>query len=428
MLSNVYNAIKNIMMGNMMGKKQGFEQDEKKKHPINALTAVQVRSVSEPGLYADGACLYLQVSEGGAKSWILRTLVHGKRRDIGLGGVNWVSLADARDEAARLRKIAKAGGDPIAERQKERAITPLFETVAREVHASHSQAFQNPKHAAQWITTLETYAFPTMGNIPIDKIESKEILAALSPIWIEKAETARRVKQRLKTVFDYAKAKGWRSGDNPVEGITRVLPKHGGKVKDHFSALPYVQVPEFIQSLRSANNAMSIRLGFEFLILTASRTSEVILAKWPEIDLDAETWIVPAERMKMKREHRVPLSARCIEILQAAKEAGRGSEYIFPGRSANRPLSNMALLKCLERMGRADTTAHGFRSSFRDWAEEKTNTQRSVVEAALAHQVESKVEAAYLRSDLFEKRRRLMDAWAAFALAKPAEKVVKIRA
>jgi integrase len=267
-----------------------------------------------------------------------------------------------------------------------------------------------------------------MGSIPVDKIEPKEILAALSPIWIEKPETARRTKQRLKTTFDYAKAKGWRSGDNPVEGITRVLPKHNGKTKDHFSALPYAQVPEFIQGLQAANNAISIKLGFEFLILTASRTSEVILARWPEIDLDAGTWIVPAERMKMKREHRVPLSARCIEILQAAKEVGCGSEYIFPGRSANRPLSNMAFLKALERMGRADITAHGFRSSFRDWAEEKTNTQRSVVEAALAHQVESRVEAAYLRSDLFEKRRRLMDSWAAFVMAKPTEKVVRIRA
>lgn len=416
------------MLGTMMGKNQGFEQENKKAHPRNALTAVRVRSISEPGLYADGACLYLQVSEGGAKSWILRTLVHGRRRDIGLGGLSWVSLAEARDEAAKWRKVAKDGGDPIAERQKERIITPAFEIVAREVHASHSQAFQNPKHAAQWITTLETYAFPSMGSTPVDKVGPKEVLAALSPIWIEKPETARRVKQRLKTVFDYAKAKGWRSGDNPVEGIARVLPKHNGKTKDHFSALPYAQVPDFIQDLRAANTAMSIKLGFEFLILTASRTSEVILAKWLEIDLDAKTWIVPAERMKMKREHRVPLSARCIEILQAAKEIGCGAEYIFPGRSSNRPLSNMAFLKALKRMGRADITAHGFRSSFRDWAEEKTNTQRSVVEAALAHVVENKVEAAYLRTDLFEKRRRLMHSWMTFILAKPAEKVVQIRA
>jgi len=379
-------------------------------------------------MYSDGNCLYLVVDESGAKRWVLRTVINGKRRDLGLGGLSWVSLAEAREEAARLRKIARKGGDPVAERRRERTVIPTFEAVAREVHASHAATFRNAKHAAQWITTLETYVFPTMGQHQVDKVEPKEILSVLSPIWIEKPETARRVKQRMKTIFDYAKAKGWRSSDNPVEGISKVLPKHNGKTKGHFAALPYAQVPEFIRALRDFKVYISIKLAFQFLILTASRTSEVILAKWAEVDLEAKTWTVPAERMKGNVAHRVPLSARCIEILKAAKEISDGGEYIFPGRKHGKPLSNMSFLMTLRRMGKSDITAHGFRSSFRDWAEEKTNTQRSVVEAALAHQVENKVEAAYLRTTLFEKRRRLMNSWAAFAAVQPAEKVVKIRA
>jgi integrase len=396
-----------------------------KKHPEKALNPAAIRN-AKPGKYADGNGLYLTVDDSGAKRWSLRTVIKGKRHELGLGGLSLVPLAEAREEAARLRKIARKGGDPLAERRKERQTIPTFAAAAREVHQGHAQTFRNPKHAAQWIATLETYVFPIFGTRPVNEIESKDILEALSPIWNQKPETASRVKQRMKTVFDYAKAKGWRSGDNPVEGITRVLPRHNGKEK-HFSALPYMQVPEFLTALHEANVYISIKLAFEFLILTASRTSEVILAKWPEIDAGAKTWVVPAERMKMKREHRVPLSPRCLEILKTAKEISSGSEYVFPGRSLQKPLSNMCFLMALRRMNRADVTVHGFRNSFRDWAEEKTNTQRSVVEAALAHQVENKVEAAYLRTDLFDKRRRLMDAWAAYATARPSQKVVKMR-
>jgi len=398
-----------------------------KKHPEKALSPVGIRALKDPGMYADGNCLYLVVDESGAKRWIMRTTIHGKRCDLGLGGVSMVSLAEAREEAVRLRKIARAGGDPLAERRQERIIVPAFEAVAREVHTAQAQTFKNEKHAAQWISTLEAYAFPVFGSQPVNTIESKDVLAALSPIWIEKPETARRVKQRMRAVFDYAKVKGWRSNDNPVEGITKVLPKHGGNVKEHFSALPYAQVPDFLMALHGTNIYLSAKLAFEFLILTAARTSEAILAKWPEIDVDTKTWTVPAERMKMKKEHRVPLSARCLEILKTAKEIGTGSDYIFPGRSAKHPLSNMSFLMALRRMNRADITAHGFRSSFRNWAEEKTTTQHSVVEAALAHQVENKVEAAYLRTDLFAKRRRLMDSWATFCATRAAQKVVSIR-
>ena len=395
-------------------------------HPQKALSPVKIRNLNQPGFYSDGDCLYLAVEPSGSKHWILRTTINGKRRDIGLGGLSVTSLAEARDEAVRLRKIARNSGDPLAERRRERTMTPIFSVVAHEYHASLVPTFRNPKHAAQWITTLETYACPTMGNLPIDKIESKEILTALSPFWSEKPETARRVKQRLKAVFDYAKAKGWRSGDNPVDGLAKVLPKHNGKTKEHFSALPWSQVPDFIHSLRESTAYRSILLAFEFLILTASRTGEVIGATWNEIDFDGATWTVPAERMKAKVEHRVPLVPRCVEILRAAKQIADGGEFVFPGRSHDKPLSNMAFLMTLRRMGRTNITAHGFRSSFRDWAEEKTNTQRSVVESSLAHTVENKVEAAYLRTTLFDKRRRLMESWANFALTKPSEKVVSI--
>jgi integrase len=406
-----------------MGGMLDGSSNPRRKHPEKALNAIKIRNAG-PGRHADGNGLYLQVDDSGAKRWVLRIVIHRKRCELGLGGLSLVTLAEAREEAIRLRKIARKGGDPLAERRQERQVVPVFEAVAREVHDTHSPTMRNAKCAAQWLGRLETYAFPIVGTQPVDKIESKDVLAVLSPIWIEKPETARRVKQLMGRVFDYAKAKGWRSGDNPVDGIARVLPKHNGQ-QEHFAALPYSQIPEFITALCGANVSQSIKLGFEFLILTAARTSEVILAKWPEINMNSKTWIVPATRMKMKKEHRVPLSSRCIEILQVAR--GLGGDCIFPGRATNRPLSNMSFLMALRRMNRADITAHGFRSSFRNWAEEKTTTQRSVVEAALAHQVENPVEAAYLRTDLFAKRRRLMDSWAAFATARPAQKVVRMR-
>jgi integrase len=395
-----------------------------KKHPRQALSAVKIRN-AKAGRYADGNGLYLVVDPSGAKRWMLRTRVRGKRCDIGLGGLSLVPLAEAREEAIRLRKIARKGGDPLSERRNERRIIPTFEEAARRVHELHSQTFRNAKHRAQWIRTLETYVFPVFGSRALDQIGSEDVLTALTPIWSIKSETARRVRQRIKTVFSWAKASGYRSGDNPVEGLSEVLPKHNGKL-DHFPALAYAQVPAFIMALRETKVALAVKLAFELLILTVARTSEVLLATWNEFDLEATTWTVPAERMKAKVEHRVPLSRRCLEILAAAKEiSGRG--YVFPGRSEQRSLSNMCFEMALRRMGRGDITAHGFRSSFRDWAEERTNFANSVIEAALAHTVKNKVEAAYLRTTLFDKRRRLMDAWAAFATAVPSAKVVKIR-
>jgi integrase len=395
------------------------------KHPDKVLTAVKIRN-AKPGRHADGNGLYLQVDDSGAKRWVLRIVIKGKRCDLGLGGFPLVPLAEAREEALRLRRIARKGGDPLAERRQERRIVPTFEDAAKKVHEGLIATFRNEKHKTDWISSLQMYAFPIFGSRQVDQIQSPDILGALSAIWTSKPETARRVKQRIRTVFDWCKVNAY-CLNNPIEGITKALPKHNGK-QTHMPALPYAEVPMFLEKLREANTATAIKLGFEFLILTASRTSEVILAKWTEIDLDTKTWTVPAERMKAKEEHRVPLCERCLEILEAMKKISDSGEYVFPGRSLHQPLSNMAFLMALERMGYGNITAHGFRSSFRDWAEEKTNFQNSVIEASLAHTVKSKVEAAYLRTTLFDKRRDLMRSWEKFVTAKPSPKVVKIHA
>ena len=410
------------------------KRKRKGKHPDKVLTATRVRALRDPGRYIDGNGLYLVVDPSGAKRWMLRTVIQGKRCDMGLGGVAVVSLAKAREDASHLRVIARAGGDPLADRRKERQVVPTFEGAARRVHEEQSKSFRNEKHAKQWITSLEKYVFPVFRNRRVDQIESADVLKVLSPIWSEIPETASRVKQRMKTVFDWAKASGLRTGDNPTEGITKVLPKHPKGEREHFSALPYSQVPEFIAELREYEG-ISARLAFEFLILTAGRTSEVLYSNWTEMNIEGKTWTIPGTRMKAKVEHKVPLSARCIEILEAAKEISDGGDYVFPGPREHQPFSNMALHTVLDGLKRKfhdaqgrEITPHGFRSSFRDWAEEKTHFSRSVTEAALAHLVKDKVEAAYRRTDLFERRRKLMDAWAAFVNTVGAVKVVKIRA
>lgn len=396
-----------------------------KRHPEKALNAAKIRN-AKPGKYADGNGLYLTVEESGSKRWTLRTVIKGKRHELGLGGLSVISLAEAREEAARLRRIARKGGDPLAERRQERKVVPTFEKAARETHASRSATFK-ARHANRWLKTLEDYTFPVIGGRPVDSIEPGDVLKVLMPIWTKIPETAGRVKQRMRTVFDYAKVKGWRSGDNPVDGITEALPKHNGKKVEHHAALPYSDVPAFLEALRQASSAVAVKLAFEFTILTAARTSEVLQAKWEEIDFNTKTWTVPAERMKAKVEHRVPLSSRCLEVLATAKEAGNGGEFIFPGRTPNQPLSNMSFLMALRRMNRADITPHGFRSTFRDWAEERTKFKRNVVEKCLAHTLSNKVEESYQRSDLLELRRPVMEAWAAYAMVKPSQKVVRIR-
>lgn len=383
----------------------------KGRHQQNKLTDKAVKAASA-GYHSDGGGVYLVVKDSGSRSWVLRVMVRGKRREIGLGGYPLVPLAEARDEALTLRRAIKRGFDPIAERQKRRLQTPTFEEAAKRVHTENTASWSNAKHRAQWINTLRQYAFPSIGKKPVDEIETSHTRDILLPIWLEKPETARRVRQRISTVMDWAKASGFRTGDNPVDGVSKGLPKQPEKSKHH-AALPYSDVPEFISSLRETDAGKSAKLAFEFLILTAMRTSEVLGAQLSEIDEKKAIWTVPAERMKREREHRIPLSKRCLEIVAEAKALSDGGALLFPGRSVGKPLSNMVFLMTLRRMG-VKVTAHGFRSSFRDWASECTGFPHEVCEMALAHAIKDKTEAAYRRGDLFEKRRDLMAAWDTF--------------
>jgi integrase len=381
-------------------------------HPTKALSPAKVRSLTAPGRHADGNGLYLVVDPSGAKRWLLRIVVHGKRTDIGLGGLKVVLQSEAREEAGRLRKIARSGGDPLAERRAAKCVVPTFEAAANEVHSEHKVSWKNPKHVDQWINTLTTYALPFFGKKQVNQVDSSDVLKALNPIWTSKPETARRVLQRVRTVFDWAKASGHRSGDNPVDGVSKVLPKQNA-ARSHHAALPYAKASQFIKKLRVVDAGPASRLALEFMILTAVRTNEVLGAEWSEIDFRKKTWTIPAERMKMKREHRVPLALRCIAILKEARKLTDKSVLVFPGRSDDKPLSNMVFLMLLRRM-KLKITAHGFRSTFRDWASEQTSFPSAVCEAALAHTIKDKTEAAYNRTDLFDKRRELMTAWAGY--------------
>lgn len=366
-----------------------------------------------PGLHADGDGLMLQVTESGARSWILRTVVQGRRRDMGLGGWPVVTLKEARDAAATFRKIARAGGDPFIERDKAKIPAPTFEKAAETAHGEHKTAWKNEKHRAQWINTLREYAFPALGSMRVDTVKSGDILRALSPIWIAKPETARRVLQRIATVLLWAKGNGFRA-DNPSDEISaarKALPKQSDKVTHH-AALPYAEVADFIAKLGDSGVSEPIKLGFEFLILTATRTNEVLSAKWLEINLADKVWTIPATRMKSGREHRIPLTDRCIAILDEARKLSDDAKgYIFPGTVKGKPLSNMVFLMLLRRLN-LDITAHGFRSSFRVWCAEQTRFPREVAEAALAHVVKDATEAAYMRSTFFEQRRAMMHQWA----------------
>lgn len=383
-----------------------------KRHPDKALTALQVRNISTPGRYADGNGLYLVVDNSGARRWLLRIVVQGRRRDIGLGSAKLVPLAEAREKALTFRKSAREGGDPIAEQRKLKALVPTFEEAAEKVHAEHSPGWRNKKHGDQWISTLRTYAFPEIGRLRVNQIGTPEVMRVLAPIWLTKGETARRVRQRIGTVLDWARAAGHRDGENPVSGVAKGLPKQIER-DQHHAALSYAEMPAFISDLRTQAADATTRLAFEFLILTAARTGEVIHSKWEEVDFEQKVWLVPAARMKAKREHRVPLSSRCIELLEKSKKAAGESVYLFPGATPGKPLSNMAFLMLLRRMKRP-ITAHGFRSSFRDWAAEATSYPREIAEMALAHTITNKVEAAYRRGDLLEKRRELMEDWASY--------------
>lgn len=384
----------------------------------NKLTAIRVKKETKPGLYSDGGNLYLQVTSPTAKSWIFLYRKDGKLRYHGLGSVGAIGLAEARERAAVCRNQRANGVDPIEARLEAKAkarpeTSMTFQDCAKTYIAAHRASWKTDRQAVQWTNTLASYAYPFIGTTPVDRIDVHSVFQVLEPIWLSKNETASRVRMRIENILDWAKVKGFRSGDNPamLQGnLDHLLPERS-KVAPvvHHSALRYSELPAFLRELQ-AQEGVSAR-AFEFLILTASRTSEVLQAKWSEIDFESRVWLVPAGHMKMHREHRVPLCDRAMAILQQIQELQTG-DYIFPGAKAGRPLSSMAFLMLLRRMGRTDITPHGMRSSFRDWSGNETNYPREVCEAALAHLVGSAVELAYRRGDALEKRRGLMEAWA----------------
>jgi integrase len=398
-------------------------------HPHHRLTGVAVRKLG-PGRHADGNGLYLEVDPSGVgRRWFLRTVVYGDRKDIGLGPVTLVSLAEAREMARRLRRVARAGGDPIAERDKDKKRSPSFEDAARHVFTTRIlPATKKPEAMQQWLGRLERHAFPVIGKRPIHTITQADLLRVLEPIWLTKSETARRVRQRMAVIFDWARTAGHISGVNPVDGIEAGLPRQRDRVKHH-AALPWKQLPELWPRLEDAGGMGTLAL--RFAILAAVRTMDVRFASWDDIDLDAATWIIPEDKAKMgeqdehDREHRVPLSEPALAILRLVQPlAARPTDLVFPGRRRGKPISENAMSDVLERLD-VPVTVHGFRSSFRDWAEETTSFSHEVKEAALAHVVKNKTEAAYRRTDLFDRRRDMMDAWARFVLGGGAE-VVRI--
>lgn len=380
------------------------------KHPDKALSALQVRSTSKPGFYADGNGLYLKVDHSGAKRWIQRIVINKKRCDIGLGSVTVVSLKEAREIALENKKLVHRGGDPLAEKRRSSEML-TFEDAAKKVHELHLPTWSNEKQGKQWINTLTTYAFPFIGRKKIDKIDSADVLAVLIPIWNGKAETAKRVKQRIGTIMNWAIAQGWRD-DNPAQTIDSALPK-GNKIVVHHKSLPYPDVAAAITKIKQSHASDSTKLALEILILTALRSGEVRKAKWNEIDFVNKSWTVPGERMKKRKEHKVPLSSRCIQILKDAKKLKIESDFIFANAISGKPLSDVTLSKLVREL-KIDCVPHGFRSSFRMWAGEQTNIPREVCEFALAHVVGDAAEQAYQRSDLFQKRRKLMNEWSQY--------------
>jgi integrase len=383
------------------------------------LTALQVKAISEPGRHGDGDGLYLNVAPSGSKSWVQRIVIAGRRRDIGLGPFPTVSLAQARGMAASNRAAVADGRNPLAEKREAKAAAqqgapsvPTFAQAALQVIELRRPTWSNPKHAAQWTATLRTYAFPVLGDMAVDSITAADALAVLEPIWTAKPETASRVRQRMETVLDWAVSHGYRL-DNPAgRSLLKVLPAVK-RLKQHHPSLPYEQVPAALDLVRPSNASLRTKLAFEFLVLTAARSGEVRQAEWCEVDWTKQSWDIPALRMKARRSHRVPLSTRSVAVLQAAWEISGPDGLIFPAGPGDRTVSDMTFTALLRRLD-IPAVPHGFRSSFRNWVEECTETPWSVAESALAHNIGNATQAAYMTSDLFEQRRELMERWARF--------------
>lgn len=388
---------------------------------INRLTVASVNAQNKPGLYADGLGLYLQVAKGGSKTWIFRFMLNGRPRKMGLGSVYTVPLKLAREKAAEQRLKLLDADDPIEVRKAERmeklaasATAMSFKEAAEGYIKAHRAGWKNIKHAGQWKATLETYVYPIFGDLAVQRVDTALVLKVLETIWTEKPETATRVRGRVESILDWATARGSRKGDNPARWrghLDKLLPARSKVAKvQHHAALPYSEVGAFVAAVKAMEGVSPKAL--EFAILTATRTGEVVGARWPEIDTENALWTIPAERMKAGKEHRVPLSKRALEIL-ASLPREKGNDAVFIGDKKGQGLSNMALLMTLRRMKRDDLTVHGFRSTFRDWGAEQTSYPNELLEIALAHTVSDKTEAAYRRGDMFDKRRRLMDDWSA---------------
>lgn len=392
------------------------------------LTVHQIKN-AKPGRHSDGGGLYMLVKPSGAKSWVLRVQYEGTRRDFGLGTVvlesagddlplhrrKLLTLAEARDKARLGRALAKAGVNPAAKWREVETIVPTFEQAAREYHAHVAKGWRKGKHGAQWITTLETYAFPFIGSRRVDDIDAHHIQALLNPIWLTKGETARRVRQRVGVVLDYAKGKGWRATEAPLRALSLLMGGLKQPAGAHFAAMPYADVPAFAANLRAAGESVG-RLALMFLVLTAARSGEVRGATWQEFDLEAGEWKIPPKRMKAGKLHIVPLVPAAVAILEQMRGLFPASlkDLVFPGLKG--PMSDATLTKALRSSGGGDYTVHGFRSSFRDWAAD-TGFADAWAEAALAHGNPDKTEAAYKRTNHFQQRRdKLMPAWASFVL------------
>ena len=415
---------------------------------MGKLNPKQVENLTDPGTYEDGDGLRLVIKKTGRKYWVLRYQLNGKRRDIGLGtypdpsnetrSKRDLSLKAARSKAAILQERISNGIDPIDAANTEReakeaaAITEAakqitFDNVAADYIAAHRPGWKNAKHAQQWENTLNTYASPFIGKLSPGEITTEHVLKVLQPIWTTKPETASRVRNRIELVLDAAKARRLREGENPARWrghLDKLLPKRE-KVQavKHHPALPWSELPAFMAKLKKLDKVTF--KAMQMTILTACRTSEVLGATWDEIDLEARVWTVPAERMKMRKEHRVPLADALVALLEQLPSFD-DNPHLFPGMKTGKPLSNMAMLMGLRHIKRDDLTMHGFRSTFRDWAGECTPHPRDVCEQALAHSLGNAVEAAYRRGDLFEKRRALMDDWAHYITTAPTEKVIQV--
>ena len=377
------------------------------RHPHHALAPTLVRT-APPGHHIDGNGLYLYVQPTGARSWIQRLVIRGRRCELGLGAVALVSLAEAREQAVANRKLAREGGDPLADKRRAQGILTFADATTAVIEQKRT-GWKNPEQVRAWRNSLERYAVPRIGRMAVSAVTSADVLAILAPIWHTKPVLAKAVRQRLHAVLEWAVAMNLRT-DNPCSRVGPVIGPQRNIVQ-HMRALPHREVAAAVATVRASRETPAVTLAFEFLVLTASRSGEIRFAAWDEIDTEARVWAIPATRMKMKRDHRVPLCGRAMEILEAARALGDG-RLVFPSRSGQR-LDVKPLRRLLERCG-ITAVPHGFRSSFRDWAAEETDHPREVIEAALAHVVQNPVEAAYARSDLFERRRRLMDDWAAY--------------